>query len=69
MGALSERFRKHTSNVSLWTQPPLMLVQPCLRGRECNLTVAVPQGVYPSHPCLQWELSKLSGLSPLQKLG
>lgn len=44
MGVLGERFRKHTSNVSLWTQPPLMLVQPCLRGRECNLTVAVPPG-------------------------
>lgn len=44
VGALGERFWNHTSKVSLWTQPPLMLVQTCLCGRDCTLTVSMPSG-------------------------
>lgn len=42
MGALGERFWNHISKVSLWTQPPLMLLQTCLCGRDCTLTVSTP---------------------------
>ena len=42
VGALGERFWNHISKVSLWTQPPLVLLQTCLCGRDCTLTVSMP---------------------------